>query len=145
MLEAYLLLYCGTKLVGYAVVHQKLLAAAVFYAILIRLARHMLYGVLGIAFGGHIVVGIVSLFLLCHLWLRVPALLSALAVALGHMLLSIGTVLVLVLLPNAEPVTFLDVLKMIAAEQAPLILASIVIWRTGVAIVSPKAVQHVGH
>jgi len=138
--EAYMLMFCGFRLVGFSPSPRRLFASAVTVALFVRLCRQVLYTVLNAPFGIHIVISLVSFFLVAHFWFKMPSILAAIAVVIGDMILSIGTMLVSVFMSGAEPSDFVSILKLIALEQAPLVIASLIIWRTKLSIV-PRRVS----
>ena len=140
--EAYMLMFCGYRLVGFSPSPRRLLAAAFTVALFVRLCRQVLYTVLNAPFGTHIVISIASFFLVALFWFRLPAVLAAIAVVIGDMILSLGTMLVSLLLPNVEPSDVGSILTLITIEQAPLILATLVIWKTRFSIVPKRVSQN---
>jgi hypothetical protein len=142
VVEAYMLMFCGFRLVGFSPSHRRLLVAAVAVALFVRASRQVLYTVFNAPFGTHIVVALVSFFLVAYLWFKIPAVLAAIAVVIGDMLLSLGTMLVSLLLPDVVPSDPGTILMLIAVEQAPLILATLVISRTRLSIVPRRVTQN---
>ncbi len=138
--EAFMLMFCGFRLVGFSPPPRKLFAAAVTVALFVRLCRQVLYTALNAPFGIHIVISLVSFFLVARFWFKMPSILAAIAVVIGDMILSVGTMLVSIFMPGAEPSDFASIFQLIALEQAPLLIASLIIWRTKISIV-PRRVS----
>ena len=142
--EAYMFMFSGFRLVGFVVKPRRLLVAAFALALFVRLSRQVMYTVFDFPFGSHIAVALASFFIIGHLWFRLPAILAAIAVVIGYMLLSLGTMLVMLLLPDIDPSSFGSIILLIAVEQCPLAVASFAIWKTNVAIVPKKVAQKLG-
>ena len=139
IVESSMFMFCGFRLVGFAPATKKLLLVAACHALAVRMLRQLFYTVWDIPFGAHIVAAIALFFIFSYWWFKLPAILAAMAVVIGYLLLSLGTMLVLLLLPNLEPTSFGSILSMILVEQSPLILATIIIWRNNVTII-PRSI-----
>lgn len=136
--EAYMMMFCGFRLVGFRPPHRRLLATAFAFAVFVRLARQVLYTVLGAPFGVHMVIAMVTFFVIGYVWFRLPLVLAAIAVVIGDMLLSLGTILVSLLLRDVDPSQPPVLLMLIATEQAPLMLATFAVWKTGISVVPER-------
>jgi hypothetical protein len=142
IVEAYMIMFCGFRLVGFSLTYRLLLVPALAVALLVRASRYLLYTVLKAPFGAHIVMSVVSLFLVSYLWFKLPALLAAIAVVLGYMLLALGTLMIFLLMPDSEPSEFTTILKLMILEETPLILATLAIWKTKFSIIPKRVAQH---
>lgn len=141
IVEAYMILFCGFRLVGFSPNNRRLFSASIVIALFVRASRYVLYSVFNAPFGFHIITSVAALFLLGFLWLKAPPLISAIAVAIGYMLLLLGTMLVFLLMPHVDPNNFTTLVKLIAIEEAPLVIATLVIWKTRASVVPTKVTR----
>ena len=140
VLEVFMLMFCGFRLVGFSPPSKQLLVGATVTALFLRAVRQLLYTVLNAPFGTHMVLSLITIFLVAHFWFKLPAMLAAIGVVIGDMILSLGTMLVSIMLSDSAPTEPTAVFMLIALEEAPLIVATLIIWKTKFSIV-PKRVS----
>jgi hypothetical protein len=67
---------------------------------------------------------------------------AAIGVVIGDMILSLGTLFILLVQPKIPSNDLKAIIIMALIEEAPLILATLVVWKTGVTIVPKRVTQN---
>ncbi len=145
IIESSMFMFCGFRLVGFVPTTKSLLAAGAVHAVLVRLSRHLFYSVWDVVFSAHILVALALFFTIGYWGFRLSAFVSLAATVLGFMILLVGTMGVLLFMPNVTPpLSTTQVLGFILLEQSPLLVATVIIARTGFSIVPRRVAERLG-